>query len=453
MKDIIVIGGGPGGYCAAERAGAAGLSVTLFEKASLGGVCLNEGCVPSKALLHSAKVFDYANGGDHYGVSVSGVKVDQAAVIERKNGVVKKLVAGVGMKMKKNKVEVVKQPATIKGRTTGGFVVSCGDEEYTAKNLIIATGSTPILPPINGLKQAIEQNFALTNKEVLDLCEIPKDFVVVGGGVIGLEMASYYNSMGSNVTVVEMLPSIGGPIDQDIAKILLENYKKKGIDFKLECKVTDFSNNSITYQQNGESQTIKADKVLVSIGRKAVTDNIGLETLGINLERGNIVTDDFMSTNVNGVYAVGDVNGKMMLAHTAYREAEVAVSNILGIKDRMSYLAIPSVIYTNPEVACVGETEKTAKEKGFDFKCLTLPMTYSGRYIAENHTTDGILKLIYDNKNDRVLGVSMIGNSASESIYGVALMVEQQIPLASLKKLVFPHPTVCEVIKEALFEL
>ncbi len=453
MKDLIVIGGGPGGYCAAERAGAEGLSVMLFEKRSLGGVCLNEGCIPSKALLHSAKVFDYANHCADYGVTVTGASIDQKKVIARKDKIVKKLVAGVGMKMKKHGVEVISGDAAIKGRIEGGFAVVCDGAEYTAKQLIIATGSSPMLPPIDGLKDAVSSGFALTNREILSLTEIPKSLCVIGGGVIGLEMASYYNSVGSKVTVVEMLPTIGGPIDSDIAENLLANYTKKGIDFKLGCKVTAIKSDGIVFEQQGESVSLSAEKVLLSIGRRPNTSDIGLEKLDIFTERGAIVTSDTLLSNVEGVYAIGDVNGKVMLAHTAYREAEVAVNNIVGKKDAMEYNTIPSVIYTNPEVAAVGETEASAKQKGYDAVCVKLPMAYSGRYLAENERGDGFIKLVYDKSREIILGVSMVGNASSESIYGAALMIGNRLPIDGIKKLVFPHPTVCEIIREALFEI
>ncbi len=453
VKDIIVIGGGPGGYCAAERAAAAGKAVTLFEKRALGGVCLNEGCIPSKALLHSAKIYDYAMHGRDYGVTVEGASIDQKKVIARKDKIVKKLVAGVGMKMKKHGVEVVNGDAAIKGRVDGGFAVECDGKEFLAKQLIIATGSSPMLPPIDGLMNAVESGFAMTNREVLALTTIPESMVVIGGGVIGLEMASYYNSVGSKVTVVEMLNSIGGPIDADIAENLLANYKKKGIEFRLGCKVTSIGEDGVTFEDGKEKVEVKGEKVLLSIGRRPNTANIGLETLDIYTDRGAVVTDDYMRTNVEGVYAIGDVNGKIMLAHTAYREAEVAVNNIVGKGDIMEYGAIPSVIYTNPEVAAVGETEQSAKQKGYDCECIQLPMAYSGRYLAENEKGDGFIKLVYDKKNECILGVSMVGNSSSESIYGAALMIGNRLPIDGIKKLVFPHPTVCEIIREALFEI
>ncbi len=452
IYDLIVLGGGPAGYNAAERAGKAGLKTVVIEKRALGGVCLNEGCIPSKSLLYSGKIFDYAHHGDLYGVTVTGASIDQKKVIERKNRVVKTLVSGIGSKMKKAKVKVVDAEGYIEGRDENGFNVKAGGEVYTGKQMLIATGSMPVVPPIPGLRENLETGFVMTNREILDLTEIPGELVVIGGGVIGLEMASYFNSVGSHVTVIEMLDHIAGPTDKGISKILLGNYTKKGVDFKLGCKVTAVGDGKVTFEEDGKTQSVKADKVLCSIGRRAVTQGYGLENLNVALDRGAIITDEFMKTNVAGLYAAGDVNGKIMLAHTAYREGEVAVNNILGKRDRMRYNAIPSVIYTNPEVGSVGETEESAKAKGLDVEVKTVSMLYSGRYLAENEGGDGICKLIVDKKYDRLIGVHMIANYASEIIYGAAMMIETEMKLDNIKEVVFPHPTVCEVIREALFE-
>ncbi len=452
IYDLIVLGGGPAGYNAAERAGKADLKTVVIEKRALGGVCLNEGCIPSKSLLYSGKIFDYAHHGDLYGVTFDGASIDQKKVIERKNRVVKTLVSGIGSKMKKAKVKVVDAEGYIEGRDENGFNVKAGGEVYTGKQMLIATGSMPVVPPIPGLRENLETGFVMTNREILDLTEIPGELVVIGGGVIGLEMASYFNSVGSHVTVIEMLDHIAGPTDKGISKILLGNYTKKGVDFKLGCKVTAVGDGKVTFEEDGKTQSVKADKVLCSIGRRAVTQGYGLENLNVALDRGAIITDEFMKTNVAGLYAAGDVNGKIMLAHTAYREGEVAINNILGKRDRMRYNAIPSVIYTNPEVGSVGETEESAKAKGLDIEVKTVSMLYSGRYLAENEGGDGICKLIVDKKYDRLIGVHMIANYASEIIYGAAMMIETEMKLDNIKEVVFPHPTVCEVIREALFE-
>lgn len=452
--ELIVIGGGPGGYLAAERAGHAGLKTAVFEKRALGGVCLNEGCIPSKSLLYSAKVLEYAKHAAAYGVNVpAGASVDQNAVIDRKNGVVKTLVAGVGGKMKANHVTVVKAAATITGKTADGFTVTADGKEYSAKKLIIASGSEAIVPPIPGVKENYP-GFILTNREILDLREIPKKLVIVGGGVIGLEMASYYNSVGSEVTVIEMLNKIAGPTENEVSAILQKNYAKKGVNFKLGCKVTGVKKGSVSYQTaDGKDESVDCDYCLLSIGRRANTAGLGLESIGVYTERGAVVTDEHLRTNVPGVYAIGDVNGKLMLAHTAYREAEVAVNHILGKKDVMRYNAIPSVIYTTPEVGSVGETEESAKSKGYEVKTAKVTMNYSGRYLAENNGGDGICKLIVDAKRDRLIGVHMIGSYCSEMIYGAAMMIETEMKIDDIKEIVFPHPTVCEVIREALFEI
>ncbi len=450
--DLMIIGGGPAGYLAAERAGHAGLKTILFEKNNVGGVCLNEGCIPSKALLYSAKIYDYAKTGSKYGITFEGAHLDQEKVIMRKKKVVKTLVAGVSGALKRNKVEVLNGEAFIEKRSAEGFNISCSGETYTGSRLMICTGSIPIMPPIEGLKEAYEKGIAMTNREILDLIEVPEKLVVVGGGVIGLEMASYYDSAGSEVTVIEMLDRIAGMTDTDISKILMKNYEKKGIAFNLQSKVVKFTENSVLYEKDGSTIEVAADKVLVSIGRSPMTKGIGIENIGVELtQRGAIVTDDKGRTNIAEVYAAGDVNGKSMLAHTAYREAEVCINNILGKKDRMRYSAIPSVIYTNPEVASVGETEETAKQKGIDYECANISMRYAGRYVAENEGGDGICKVLVDKKHKKLIGVSAIGSYTSEFIYGASLMIEMEMTVDDIKEVVFPHPTVCEVIREALF--
>ena len=452
MYDLIILGGGPAGYNAAERAGSAGLKTLVIEERALGGVCLNEGCIPTKTLLYSAKIYDYAKHGADYGVSFGSATIDHGFVVNRKNKVVKQLVSGVGAKMKKAGVEVVNATAFIKGRDAEGFTVVAADKEYVGKQLLIATGSSPALPPIDGLADSLKSGFALTNREVLDLKDIPKTIVVVGGGVIGLEMASYFNSVGSKVYVLEMLDHIAGATDREISELLKKEYAKRGVEFILGAKVTSIKNNSVSYEKDSKVNVIEADYALVSIGRRPRTQGIGCENIGLKLERGAIVTNEYGKTNVPGVWAAGDVNGKSMLAHTAYREGEVCINNILGKKDRINYNSIPAIIYTNPEVASVGETSESVKEKGIDARVETLTLKYSGRYIAENEHGNGILKVIVNNKHNNIIGLHMIGSYASEIIYGAAMMVETEMRVTDIQKLVFPHPTVCEVIREAMFE-
>lgn len=452
--DLIVIGGGPAGYLTAERAGHAGLKTMVVEKNEYGGVCLNEGCVPSKTFLNSAKVADYANHAEKYGVKVKGSAViDQKFVVERKNGVVKMLVSGVKATLKRNKVVMKSANAFIEGKDGDGYIVSAGEEKFIAKRLMIATGSMPVIPPIAGVKDGIETGFVLTNKEILDLTELPEKLVVIGGGVIGLELASYFSSAGVKVSVVEMLDKIAGTTEKEISAVLQKSLERKGVKFYLGCKVTAVEKDGVVFEKDGKQEKLPANKVLLSIGRRPVSANIGLENIGVNVERGAVITDDRMRTNVANVYAAGDVNGKVMLAHTAYREAEVAVNNMLGKKDIMRYNVIPSVIYTSPEVGSVGETEESAKQKGLSVKTVSVPMTYSGRYIAENTDLDGVCKLVVNTSTNTLIGAHIIGSYAGEFIVAVSAMVDLEADIENIKKLVFPHPTVCEIVREAIFQI
>ncbi len=452
MYDLVVLGGGPAGYLAAERAAAEGLSVALVEKRFLGGVCLNEGCIPTKTFLNSAKIYDHTKHGDKFGIQAKSVEIDHKAVVARKNDVRSKLVAGIKSALLAGKVKIFEAEGVIEGKGEG-FNVRAGDELISGKKLLVATGSVPTIPPIPGLSEALASGFAMTNREILDMEEVPEHLAIIGGGVIGIEMASYFNSIGSKVTVIEMLPNIAGPTDHEISNILLKRYTNMGVNFELSAKVTGFGDGTVVYEKDGKSTVLNADKVLVSIGRRAAAANIGLETIGVEVNRGAIVTDDFGRTNIPGVYAAGDVNGKSMLAHTAYREAEVCVNHMVGKRDFMRYNAIPAVIYTNPEVAGVGETEESAKAKGIAYKKSTVSMMYSGRYMAENTDYDGICKVIVEEKTGKIIGVHMIGSYVSEIIFSAAMMVECELRVSDVKELVFPHPTVCEIVREAIFKM
>ena len=450
--DLIVIGGGPGGYLAAERAAHAGQKTLLFEKRSLGGVCLNEGCIPSKALLNSAKMYDHALHGAAYGVSCADVKIDQAAVVARKAKVVRTLVAGVKAKMRAHGVTVVMEEAKIEGKSAEGFQVSAAGKTYTAKKLIIATGSSAVVPPIPGVRENLGE-FVLTNREVLDLQQIPEKLTVIGGGVIGLEMAAYYATVGAKVTVIEMLDHIAGANDLEISSMLQKELEKKGIVFLLGHKCLSVEPGTVWAETPaGEKIAVAADKVLLSIGRRANCEGIGLESIGVNFDRRGISTNTMGRTNVPDVYAIGDVNGHHMLAHTAYREAEVAVNNILGKPDTMRYHANPSVIYTQPEISAVGKTEEECKEKGIDYEVRKLPMVYSGRFVAENEGADGLCKILVDKKRRTLLGVHMIGAYSGEIIWGAAEMLELPLRVQDARQIIFPHPTVSEIIREVLWE-
>ena len=291
----------------------------------------------------------------------------------------------------------------------------------------------------------------MTNRELLALKEMPASLTVIGGGVIGMEFASLYNSLGIEVHVIEMLPEILGALDKEISAMLRAQYTKRGLHFHLSCKVTGVSGHDVTFvDADGAEHTLTSDKILVSVGRRPNTQGLGLDTLGIELYRAGIKVDDKMRTNVEGVYAAGDVTGFSLLAHTASREAEVVINNLCGHDDAMRYDAIPGIVYTNPEVAGVGLTEEEAQSRGIEYTCLKLPMAYSGRFVAENEGGEGLCKVIADKATGRVLGVHMLGNPCSEIISSACIAIEQGMTMAELERVVFPHPTVAEILKETI---
>ena len=450
MHDLIVLGGGPAGYLASERAGHAGLDVVCFEMRDVGGVCLNEGCIPSKALLNSAKIYNHAKHGEAFGVIAGDIRLDHSLVEKRRTKVVKTLVGGVSAGLKANKVTVIKEQAVIRGFVPGGFAVEAAGQTYEAKNLLIATGSSPVMPPIPGLREGYADGWVLTNREVLTLAEVPAKLTIIGGGVIGLEMAAYYQTAGSQVTVVEMLDHIAGPTDGEISALLLKAYQAKGVKFELGAKVVSLGEGKVNFERDGQTYAVESDKVLCSIGRRANIQGIGLETIGVETTRAGIKTDSRCRTNVLNCYAAGDVNGVSMLAHTAYRESEVAINTILGKRDTMRYHAIPSVIYTDPEVASVGLSEEAAKAVGIEYECRKLSMRYAGRFVAENEG-DGLCKILVDKKHRNVIGVHMLGTYSSEIIWGAAEMIETELRVVDAREIVFPHPTVSEIIREVLW--
>jgi dihydrolipoamide dehydrogenase len=455
-SDVLIIGGGPAGYRAAEMAAQGGLTVTLFEERAMGGVCLNEGCIPTKTFLHSAKVYDTALKSGAYGVTAENVRLDHNTVVTRKEKVVKTLVSGVEAKMKTHKINVIKSKTMIKGKENGHFIVEAGGARYSGRYLLLAAGSEAAIPPIPGLREGLENGYAVTSREILELREIPKKLTVIGAGVVGLEMAAYFAAAGSQVSVIEMTDKIAGYADAEISEILYRDMQGKGITFKLNCKVTGISPGTVSFDDSslpgstGKNENLASDLVLIAIGRRPRTGNLGLEALSIYTENGAIPTDGQMRTNVAGVYAIGDINGKSMLAHTAYREAEVAVNHILNKKDTMRYDAIPAVIYTSPEVANTGETEESAKEKGLVYTVKKLSMLYSGRFVAENDKAEGLCKLLIEKNTQRLIGAHLIGPYVSEMIYGASMMIESRWPVGDLRELMFPHPTVSEIIRDTL---
>lgn len=446
--DVAIIGGGPAGYTAAERAAAGGLSTILFEKNALGGVCLNEGCVPTKTLLYSAKVYDTIKHAQKYAVKAENPTFDFPKIIARKNKVVKKLTAGIRMKMTEHGVVVVNGEAEIKGRAADGTItIACGEETYEAANLLLCTGSETVIPPIPGLAETEYW----TSREALQTKELPASLVIIGGGVIGMEFASFFNSMGTEVHVVEMLDKILGPMDKELSEMLQAEYAKRGIKFYLGHKVTAVHGGEVTVEKEDESFVISGEKVLLSVGRRPVTKGFGLETLGVEPFRNGIKVNQYMQTSLPNVYACGDITAFSLLAHTAVSEAEVAVKHILGkARDGMSYKAIPGVVYTNPEIAGVGKTEEELQAEGIPYTVKKLPMAFSGRFVAENEQGNGVCKLILA-EDETVIGAHLLGNPASELIVIAGLAIEKGMKADELRSIVFPHPTVGEIIKEALF--
>ena len=448
--DLIIIGGGPGGYNAAALAAKSGLKTALFEKNKLGGVCLNEGCIPTKALLYSANMLDSMRQSKKYGITIDGdLAADYKRINARKNKIVRKLVLGVNQKLQAAGVEVIEAEAMLTGSDGDHIHVVADGKEYAARDVLLCTGSETSIPPIEGLADS----GYWTSREALDAKELPESIVVIGGGVIGMEFVSVYTSLGVKVTVVEMTPKILGRMDTEISTALMENYEKRGVTFLLNTKVISASTDGVTVQTaDGETKEIKAERILLSAGRRAVTKNLGIEELGIALQRNAIVTDEYMQTSHPHIYAVGDVTGRSMLAHSAIRMGEVAVHHILGRKDDvMRYDAIPGVVYTHPEIASVGVSEDEMIERGTAYRVLKLPMTFSGRFVVETEGETGIFKVIVDGE-DRIIGGQMLGNPASELIIMIGMAITERLTLEDLRKHIFPHPTAAEILHEVIYE-
>lgn len=453
---LAIIGGGPAGYTAAEKAAQAGKDVVLFEQNALGGTCLNVGCIPTKTLLYSAKQYYNAQNAAKYGVKAENVTFDYTKIAQRKTKVVRKLVAGIKQRLNNEHCTVVNGAASVVSRTDEKVVIACGEETYEAENLLICTGSNNFVPPIPGLK---DNPVVWDSTDALAATVLPQSMVIVGGGVIGMEFATLYHELGVQVTVIEAMPTILPNLDQEVVAILLEKYKKSGIQILTDTKVLELQGNRVL-TTNG---AYEAEHVLVSVGRRANLQ--GLEALNdLEMHRGGIVVDDFMKTNLPNVYAAGDVTGKIMLAHVASRQAEVAVGRMLKQipLQRIAYNAIPSVVYTNPEIASVGMTErevsqfyqdmegKSAEEVQDMYEVHKLPMTYSGRFVAENEGETGLCKMIVDKRNQTVLGVHLIGNPCSEFISAASFAVRMGYTVSEMQQVVFPHPTVSEILKEVL---
>lgn len=447
---LAIIGGGPAGYTAAEKASKAGKDVVLFEQNAVGGTCLNVGCIPTKSLLYGAKQYYNATHAQKYGVTAENVAFDFAAMQKRKTIVVRKLVAGIKQRLNNEHCTLVSGAAAVVSRTDELVTVSCNGETYEAENLLICTGSTNFVPPIPGIK---ENEYVWDSTDALAATELPKSIIIVGGGVIGMEFATLYHELGVPVTVIEAMPTILPNLDQDIVNVLLEKYKKAGINILTSTKVESIEGGKVNVksQISNDQLQISAERILVSVGRRANLQ--GLEALNdLELNRRAIIVDEFMKTNLPNVYACGDVTGKIMLAHVAARQAEVMVGRLLKQipLQRIAYNAIPSVVYTNPEIASVGITEQQAAELNIETEVRQLPMTFSGRFMAENEGETGLCKLVLDTKKQTILGVHCIGNPCSEFIAAASFAVRMGYTTAEFEQVVFPHPTVSEILHEII---
>ncbi len=442
--DLIVVGAGPGGYVAAQRAGELGKKVLLVEKENLGGVCTNRGCIPTKSLLNSAKQYLHAKEALKFGVHCQDVSFNLSEAMKWKMETIETLRGGIAFLMKSNKVDVAFGEAVFEDN----HHVKVKDAVYETDYIILATGSSPFIPPIEGSRGAN----VVTSDEILELKEIPKRLAVIGGGVIGIEFASFFSLLGTKVDVIEMMPEILPMMDGEFSKILRREMKT--VDFHLGCKVTKVIENGVVFlNAKGEEEKVECDLVLMSVGRRA---NIaGLEPLNLHIERGAVVVDETMQSNVSNIYAIGDINAKSQLAHSASRMADVAVDNIFGKHAQvMRYNAIPWAVYGSPEAAGCGLTENAAKALGKQVKSATVQMRANGRFLAENgKRATGLVKVVAESETGAILGVHLLGPYSSEMIWGASALIEAELRVQDVAEVVFPHPSVSELIKDACSEI
>jgi len=444
--DIAILGGGPGGYVAAIKAAQLGAKTALIERGALGGVCLNEGCIPTKTLLKSAKVYQELAHATKYGISLSGdtkVSIDWAAMLRRKDNVVDQLTRGVKRLLEGNGVQVYQGYGEVKDPTT----LDVNGERISTKHLIIATGSSPTIIPIPGLKESLSSGLALTSPDVLALPEVPKELVIVGGGVIGIEFAALFNALGTAVTVLEKYSILNG-LDHDVQSYMLKTLRKKGIEIHDQVEVEKFDGASVVAQVEGQRKTFRGEYVVVSLGR---TPNLqAVQNLNLTMDGSGIRTNERLETNIPGVYGVGDVNGKYMLAHVASAEGIIAVENIMGKKASINYEKVPSCIYSFPEVGVVGLSEKEAIRRGHQVKMGTFPMAANGKALAEGET-EGFVKIVADAQYGEVLGVHIIAAHATDLIAEAVTTLELEGTIYDLAKTIHPHPSLSEVVMEAAY--
>ena len=436
MYDVIVIGGGPGGYRAAMELGKHSKSVLLIEKANVGGVCLNEGCIPTKSLLNSSK-----NG------------LAQCECQKKKTNDVKKLLSGLSYQFKRFGIAIVIGEAYIEGKRGDYFLVSADNVEYLCKKIIIATGSSNIIPPVPGLKEALDQGVAVDSTAFLkNLNEYPDNVVILGAGVIGIEFATILSNFGKKVVILEKTNNIlGGRLGADSVNILSEALKKGNVLIKTGVNIEEIDGNTLIYQ-NTLSNTfdeLSFDLIVIATGRKPNLKSYGLLNFGIDEDGHCLETNEKCETKIPGIYAVGDVNGKAMLAHAAFKESEVAVSNIIGSTESVNYQSMPYVVFSNPEVAFAGLSEKECQSMGLRYYAKKCSMSYSSMYSILNPNRQGLCKLLFDEK-DIIIGAELVGNGCSEMIFVLADMIGRSETIDDIRRKIYPHPSLIEVIKEAV---
>jgi dihydrolipoamide dehydrogenase len=442
--DIVIVGGGPGGYVAAIKAGQLGYKVAVIERENVGGVCLNWGCIPTKTLLKSAKVFEQFKHAKDYGIDVKpdSFSANFPDMVKRKDSVVRRLTGGVAALLKKNGASLIKGF----GEVVDANHVKVGDDTIEAKFIILATGASVIMPPIPGLQEGFDAGFVLTSKEILDLKTLPSSLLIVGGGVIGLEFATIFSSLGTKVTVIEKQPSILTSVDEEIRGLFFKKISKDGVQIFTNATVTSIGQDIVTYEIDGKVTELKVDKVLMAVGMKPNTKSFA--SLNLAMEKAGVQVNEHMQTTISNVYAIGDVTGKFMLAHVASHAGLVAIDHIHGGDATMDYRAIPNGIYTFPEIAMVGLTEQDAKAQGIDYKVSTFPVMANGKAMGENEK-DGLVKIIVSKPYNEIIGVHIMASAATEMITEATLAINLEATAEELVHTIHPHPTLAEMIMEA----
>lgn len=442
--DILILGGGPGGYVAAIKGAQLGLKVALIEKDNVGGVCLNEGCIPTKTLLKSAKVYRLIKHASNYGIHVdsNSVTFDWTDILNRKSKVIKTLTDGVKGLLKKNGVEVFEGYGEVIDPTT----VKVGSEVINTKHLILATGASPIMPTILGLTEAFERQFVYTYKGLLDYPTIPQSLVIIGGGVIGLEFAQLFSSFGTKITIIERTEKILMTVDDDIRAAYLRILKKEKIEIITSANVTEIKDNSVIYELNGESHQAFSDIVLLSVGMKPNLESF--KSLNLEITKQGVVVNKHLQTSIPSVYAIGDLTGKMMLAHAASAQGMTAVETIAGQSSQFNFTDVPSAIYGFPEIAWIGLNEQTLKAQNTPYKSSKFPLMANGRSLAEGET-DGFVKVLINPDTGEILGAHIIASNASDLLAEVVLAIKSEATIAEVANAIHLHPTVSETVMES----